>query len=326
MRYARMLVSLTPALVCAHADFTAAAAAAGYPSKSIRLISPYPPGGGNDYVARVIAPRLAEKVQQSVIIDNRGGAHGIIATELTAKSAPDGHTMLLAGTGHAFNPIYYGKLPYDSDRDFAPVTLAAIAPNVLALHPSVAAASVRDLIAFARTNPRRLHFGSAGAGGNTHLAGELFRLRADIDIVHIPYRGTGPALTAVVSGEVQMLFSTLPPVLPQVRAGRLKALAVTGAKRSMAVPDVPTVAESGLAGYEALGWWGIVVPARTPRETIMALNATLVGVLTADDTQILFSREGIEAVGNSSEQYAAHLKAEKQKWLPVIKAANIKVE
>ena len=329
MQHTAMHLPLVLLLLCTHAEFAAGAAAGvagGYPHKPIRFISPYPPGGGNDFVARVIAPRLAERFQQQVVIDNRGGAHGIIATDITAKSPPDGHTMLFAGTGHAFNPIFYGKLPYDTEKDFAPVSLAAIAPNVLVLHPLVAAASVRELIALARANPRRLHFGSAGAGGNSHLAGELFRLRADIEITHVPYRGTGPASTAVLAGEVQMLFSTLAPLLPQVRAGRLRALAVTGATRSAAMPEVPTIAESGLAGYEALGWWGVLVPAGTPKGIITTLNAALVNVLHADDTRTQLFREGIEAVGSSPEQYGAHLRAEGLKWAPVIKAANVHIE
>jgi tripartite-type tricarboxylate transporter receptor subunit TctC len=241
----------------------ASAAEENYPGRPIRFILPYPPGGGNDFVARVIAVRLAQNIRQQVVIDNRGGAHGIIATELTAKAPPDGYTILLGGTGHAINPYMY-KLPYDTEKDFAPISLAAVAPNILVLHPSVAAASVRELIALAKANPRLLHYGSAGGGGSSHVAGELFKMYADIALMHVTYRGTGPATTALLAGEVQMMFSTLPPALPQMRAGKLRALAVTGARRSSVAPEVPTIAESGLPGYEAIGWWGILAPGETP--------------------------------------------------------------
>jgi tripartite-type tricarboxylate transporter receptor subunit TctC len=311
------------ALLAAGAD---AAAAETYPARPIRFILPYPPGGGNDFVARVIAVRLAENIRQQVVVDNRGGAHGIIATELTAKAPPDGYTIFLGGTGHAINPYMYNKLPYDSEKDFAPISLAAVAPNILVLHPSVTAVSVRDLIALARANPQRLHYGSAGGGGNSHLAGELFRLQAEVDIVHIPYRGTGPAATALLSGEVQMMFSTLPPVLQHVRAGRLRALAVTGARRSAAAPEVPTIAESGLPGYEASGWWGILAPGKTPPGIVSALNAEILKVLKSDEAKTQLSREGVEAAGGSPAQFAAHIRSEGRKWAAVIKAANLKGE
>jgi tripartite-type tricarboxylate transporter receptor subunit TctC len=323
---ARVIRRLVFALLYTHACAAQAAEPAGYPHKPIRFIVPYPPGGGNDFVARVIAPRLAEKLRQPVVIDNRGGAHGIIATDITAKSPPDGHTILLGGTGHAINPVVYGKLPYDSDKDFAPVSLAAVAPNLLVLHPSVAATSARELIALAKARPQQLHYGSVGGGGNSHLAAELFRLRAQIEIVHVAYRGTGPAAMALLAGEVQMMFSTMPPVLAQVRAGRLRALAVTGARRAAAVPDVPTVAESGLAGYEATGWWGILAPAGTPQNIVTALNAAVVTILNTDNARAQLLNEGIEAAGGSPQQFAAHIQAERRKWAAVIREANITVE
>jgi tripartite-type tricarboxylate transporter receptor subunit TctC len=305
---------------------SAAWAAENYPARPIRFILPYPPGGGNDFVARVLATRLAETIRQQVVIDNRGGAHGIIATELTAKAPPDGYTIFMAGTGHAINPYMYKKLPYDSVKDFAPVSLAAVAPNVLVLHPSVPAASVRELIALAKAKPGVLSFGSSGGGGNTHLAGELLKLLADINIVHVPYRGTGPAVTALLSGEVQMMFSTLPPVLAQIRAGRLRALAVTGAKRAAAAPELPTIAESGVPNYEAAGWWGVLMPGKTPPAIVMALNAEIVKVLSADATKAQLARDGIEAAPSTPEQFAAHMRAEGLKWAAVIKAANIQSE
>ena len=303
-----------------------AAGAENYPVKSIRFILPYPPGGGNDFVARVIALRLAENIRQQVVIDNRGGAHGIIATELTAKAPPDGYTMFLGGTGHAINPYMYRNLPYDSVKDFAPVSLAAVAPNILVLHPSVPAASVRDLIALARKNPQSLHYGSAGGGGNSHLAGELLKLLADIEIVHVPYRGTGPASTALLAGEVQMMFATLPPVLQHMRAGKVRGIAVTGDRRAAVVPDVPTIAESGLPAYEASGWWGILTPGKTKPAIVSALNAEIVKVLNAEATRAQLAREGIEAAGSSPAQFAAHIRAEGLKWSAVIKAANIQAE
>jgi tripartite-type tricarboxylate transporter receptor subunit TctC len=303
-----------------------AAVSDAYPSKPIRFIVPYPPGGGNDFVARVIAPKLSEAFGQPVVIDNRGGAHGIIAAEITAKAPGDGHTILLGGTGHALNPIIYSKLPYDTERDFAPVGLAAISPNMLVLHPSVAAASIKELIALAKAKPGQLHFGSSGGGGNTHLAGELFKMRTGSDIVHVPYKGTGPASTALLSGEVQMIFSSLPPALPQVRAGKLRAIAVTGLRRSAAAPEVPTIAESGVPGYEALGWWGIVVPGKTPRITITTLSATLARVLKGEEAKAQLFKEGIEAVGSTPEFFAAHLSTEQQKWTKVIKEGKLKIE
>ena len=313
--------------LCFAAHWPAGAdAAENYPARPIRFILPYPPGGGNDFVGRVIAVRLAEKIRQQVVVDNRGGAHGIIATDLTAKSPPDGYTILLGGTGHAFNPYMYNKLPYDTEKDFAPIILAAIAPNVLVLHPAVAAASIKELIALARANPQRLHFGSAGSGGNSHLAGELFRMQAAIELVHVPYRGTAPAATALLAGEVQMMFSTLPPVLQHVRATKLRAIAVTGAKRSAALQDVPTIAESGLPGYEATGWWGILAPGKTPPGIVSTLNAEIVKVLNSDETKAQLNREGVEAGGGTPAQFAAHIRSEGRKWAPVIKAANIKGE
>jgi tripartite-type tricarboxylate transporter receptor subunit TctC len=301
-------------------------AADSYPARPLRFILPYPPGGGNDFVARVLANKLAESIRQQVVIDNRGGAHGIIATELTAKAPPDGYTIFMCGTGHAFNPYMYKKLPYDSEKDFAPVSLVAVAPNVLVLHPSVPATSVRELIALAKAKPASLTFGSSGGGGNTHLAGELLKLLADIDIVHVPYRGTGPAVTALLSGEVQMMFSTLPPVLPQIRAGRLRALAVTGAKRTAAAPALPTMAEAAVFNYEASGWWGVLMPGKTPPAIVMALNAEIVKVLSADATKTQLARDGIEAAPSTPAQFSAHMRAEGSKWAAVIKAANIQGE
>jgi tripartite-type tricarboxylate transporter receptor subunit TctC len=322
----RVYLRLSAASLLLLSIATLAGAAENYPSRPIRFILPYPPGGGNDFVARVIAAKLAEKIRQQVVIDNRGGAHGIIATELTAKAPPDGYTIFMCGTGHALNPIMYRKLPYDSDKDFAPVSLAAVAPNILVVHPSVPATSVRELIALAKANPQSLRFGSAGGGGNSHLAGELLKQLAQIDVVHVPYRGTGPAATALLAGEVQMMFSTLPPVLTQMRAGKVRALAVTGAKRTAAAPEVPTIAESGLPGYEATGWWGILMPGKTPPAIVAALNADVVKVLNAESTKTQLAREGIEAAGGTAAQFAAHMRAEGLKWGPIIKAANIQSE
>ena len=320
MNGARFTIALLALAVCG------AAIAETYPARPLRFILPYPPGGGNDFVARVVAAKLAEAIRQQVVIDNRGGAHGIIATELTAKAPPDGYTIFMCGTGHALNPYMYKKLPYDSEKDFAPVSLAAVAPNILVLHPSVPATSVRELIALAKAKPGTLSFGSAGGGGNSHLAGELLKQLADINIVHVPYRGTGPAATALLSGEVQMMFSTLPPVLAQIRAGRVRALAVTGARRTAAAPEVPTIAESGLPGYEATGWWGILMPGKTPPGIVAALNAEIVKVLSADSTKAQLTREGIEAAPSTPAQFAAHIRGEGLKWAPIIKAANIQGE
>jgi len=297
-----------------------------YPNKPLRFIVPYPPGGGNDFIARVIAVRLGDVLRQQVIVDNRAGAHGIIATELTAKAPPDGHTFMLSGTGHAINPVIYKNLPYDSERDFSAVTLAAVAPNLLVIHPAVAATTVRELIGLAKANPRQLNFASVGAGGNSHLAGELFKLRANVEIMHVPYRGTGPASTALLAGEVQMIFSTLPPALSQVRIGKLRAIALTSSNRSTVLPDIPTISESGLPGYEATGWWGVLAPANTPKVIVLALNTALLKVLRSEDTKVYLFKEGIEAAGGTPEQFKAHILSERQKWAKVIQDAKLKLD
>jgi tripartite-type tricarboxylate transporter receptor subunit TctC len=274
----------------------------------------------------VISARLAEIFRQPVVIDNRGGAHGIIAAELTAKAPPDGHTLLMAGTGHSLNPLIYSKLPYDSERDFVPVSLAAVAPNILVVHPSVPATTVKELIAIARPGGTPLHFGSSGSGGNTHLAGELFKLRTGANIEHVPYRGTGPAVTALLAGEMQLMFSTLPPALPQVRAGKLRPLGMTSLKRSAVAPEVPTIAESGVPGYESVGYWGVVVPGKTPPAIVATLQAAIAKGLKTDEARTQLAREGIEAVGGGSADYAAFLKAEQRKWAKLIKDVNLKLE
>jgi tripartite-type tricarboxylate transporter receptor subunit TctC len=298
-------------------------AAENYPARPIRFILPYPPGGGNDFIARVLATKLAESISQQVVIDNRGGAHGIIATELTAKAPPDGYTIFMAGTGHAINPYMYKKLPYDSVKDFAPVSLAAVAPNILVLHPSVPAASIRELIALAKAKPATLSFGSAGGGGNTHLAGELLKLLADINIVHVPYRGTGPAVNDLLGGQINMLFAPAQVVTQHIAAGKLRMIGTTGAERSSLFPDFPTIAETGLPGYSSLGWFGMFAPAATPRLIVEKVSADVGKVLALPEARQRLVEVGAEPAPNTPNVFAAFVKQDIVKWLDLARRAGI---
>lgn len=303
----------------------ATAAAQQYPTRPIRFIVPYAPGGGTDIVARMVAQSMSEGLGQQVAVDNRGGASGIVGTEIAAKSPPDGYTLLMGTTGSiALNLSLYSKLPYDPQRDFAPVSLVSIAPHLLAVHPSVPFKSVKELIAYAKANPGRLTFSSAG--GSSLMSGEMLKVMANIDMLHVAYRGVGPAAIAAVTGEVSLAFSDVIVLLPHVKAGKLRALAVTGAKRSPAVPDLPTVAEAGLPGYESGVWYGVLVPAKTPDAIIARLNSEVVKATQNPSLRGKLLAEGSTIVGGSPEQFGEYIRQEQQRWARIVKAAKIEVK
>jgi len=318
----RMLAAV---IACAAAALAAGTAAQDYPTKPIRMIVGFAPGGGTDATARPIALKLGDLLGQQVIVDNRPGAGGNIATDIVAKSNPDGYTVLM-GTIAALsiNPSLYSKLPFDPDKDFAPVTQAVDSTNVLSLHPSVPASSVKELIALAKT--KSLSFGSSGVGGTGHLAGELFNVMAGTKLVHIPYKGGGPAMIDLVGGQVQVVFATGASAVPQIRSGKIKGLAVTTLKRSALMPELPTIAESGLAGYDANNWYGVLVPAKTPRAIVTRLNKEIVKVLNMPDVKTILFNQGLDAAPTTPEAFGAYIKSERVKWAKVIKAAGIKAE
>ena len=319
-------VSITAALL----SCTLAALAqtdAGYPSKPIRMIVPSAPGSGPDIMARAIGQKLTESLAQPIVIDDKPGAGGIIGSEAAAKSAPDGYTLIMANAGsHAVNASLYAKLPYDPIRDFAPVTLVAMAPNILIVHPALPARTAKELIALAKERPGELTFGSGGNGSTAHLSGEMFRTMAGINIIHIPFKGSPAAVIGVIAGQIAMAFPNIPPALPHVRSGKLKALAVTTARRSGAVPDLPTIAESGLPGYEATAWFGVLAPAGTPLAIIAILNAAIVKSVHTRDMRERLAAEGAEAVGNSPGQFAQIIRSDIAKWATVVKASGAKPE
>jgi tripartite-type tricarboxylate transporter receptor subunit TctC len=304
-----------------------AQSAADYPSRSIRLIVPFAPGGGNDNVARVVGRRLGEILGQAVVVENRAGAGGTIGAETAARAAPDGYTLFLGGVGsHAINPNLQKNLPYDPIKDFSPVALLAQAPLVLVTHPRLKVHTVQELVAMARAQPGKLNYASNGTGSSSHLAAAMFASMADIDMVHVPYKGLSPALTDLISGEVPVMFSSVVAILPHIRNGTLIALGTTGSKRLAALPDVPTIAESGLAGYETSSWYGILAPAHTPPEIVQKLNAALNQALQAPEIRASLAQEGAEPVGGTPEAFGDHIKREKERLGAVIVKAGIKAE
>ena len=298
-----------------------------YPSKPLRFVVPFAAGGGRDLVARTVAAKLTETLGQTVVVDNRAGAAGTIGTDVVAKSPPDGHTLLLGSSGPlAINPTLYAKLPYDAARDFAPVSLVTVMPFVLVVHPTLPVKSVKELIALAKARPNQLNYGSPGSGSTTHLANELLKSMTGIGIVHVPYKGVAPAATDLISGQVQMMSGDLSTLLPHVRSGRMRALAVTGAKRSTLLPQVPTVAEAGVEGYEASGWFGVLVPAATPPAIVERLNSAIAKGLAAPDARERLGALGGEVVGGTPEQFAAHVRGESAKWSKLIKALGLRAD
>jgi len=297
-----------------------------YPTKPIRIIVTYPAGGGADAMARLIAPKLGEALGQPVLVENRGGASGTIAAELVAKSAPDGATLMLAATAFAVNHSLYPKLPYDPEKSFAPITLLALFPNIVVVHPSYPVSSVRELIAKIKAEPGKIAFASSGNGSAQHLAAELFRQRAGLDMVHVPYKGGGPALIDVMGGQVPIYFANMASALPHVKNGKLKALAVTGAQRSSAAPELPTVAESGMPGYQVYEWNAIFAPAGTPPAIINRLQAEIAKVVRIPEVRERMLALGGEIVASSPADLAAWVREQSASWSRVVKAGNIKLE
>ena len=303
------------------------AVANDYPNKAIRLIMPYPIGGSIDIAGRMVAQRLADNLGQAVVVDNRTGAGGIVGTETGARAAPDGYTVLMGGTGTlALSPSLQKNLPYDPNKDFTPVTLLVTIPYVVVVQPSFKAANIRELIALAKAKPNEINYGSGGSGSAPHLAAELFKTMADVRITHVPYKGSTPAITDTMSGQVQLTFTGIPSVMTQMKAGRLRPIGVTSLKRTAALPEVPTIAESGVPGYEVNPWFGVLLPARTPQPLVSRLNAEILKVLQLPATRERFAAEGFEAVGNTPAQFATYIKAEQIKWGKVIKDAGIKAD
>ncbi len=300
--------------------------AQNYPIKPIRLIIPFAPGGGTDLTARAIAMKLTEAWGHTVVPDNRAGANGTIAVDIATKSPPDGYTLTMISSSHSVNSSLYKSLPYDLVRDLAPITQATSQPYALVIHPSVQAKSVKELIALAKAKPDTMTYGSSGLGGLSHLSGALFSSLAGIKLIHVPYKGGNPALNDVVGGQIQMLFSTLLQADTQLKAGRVRALAVTTKKRSPAAPELPTMQEAGVAGYEVAGWYGVLAPAKTPRPIIDKLNTEIVRILHSPDVQNRLAADGSEAVGSTPEQFGNHIKSEVAKWGKVIREAGIKAE
>ncbi len=300
--------------------------AQSYPTKPIRMIVAYPPGGGTDIVGRMMAQKLSENLAQTVVIDNRGGAAGSIGSEIVAKSAPDGYTILMGNVApNAINVSLYAKLGYDPVRDFEPVSLVASTPNILVVHPTLAVKTVSDLIALAKAKPGTLNYPSAGLGSSSHLAGELLDSIAGVKMVHIPYKGGGPALTDLLGGQMQLMFATMPAAMPHVRSGKLRAVAVTSAKRSQAMPELPTIGET-LKGYEASTWYGVLAPARTPRPIVTKLHGEIVKILGVAETRDKLLLQGFEPVGGTPAEFGAYIKSEIEKWGKVVKAAGIRAE
>ena len=321
-----MIVLLRIALACV-AGLSFSALAQQYPAKPVRMVVPFPAGGPTDIVGRTIGQKLNDTLGQPVIIDNRAGAGGVIGTEHVAKSPPDGYTLLLGSiSGLAVAMSLYPNRGYDSLRDFAPVTQAVTVTNILVVHPSLPVRNVRELLALARAKPGALNYASSGSGTVTHLAGELFKTLGRVNIVHVPFKGGAPALTALMSGEVQMSYENSLIVVPHIKAGKLHALAVTGVQRSKLMPELPTIAEGGLPGYAASGWYGFVVPAAVSKEIVGRLNADIARILRMPDVVERLSGQGAEPVGDTAEQFGAFIRSEIEKWTGLVKTANMKAD
>ena len=319
---------LRQALVIA-AAITLSPAAFGqdrYPERPIRFIVPYAPGGGTDLTTRLIAQRLSERFGRQVVVDNRPGGAGNIGVELAARSAPDGYTLLMAGLSFAVNVGLFSNLNFDPVADFDAVSLVATVPLVVVVHPSVPARSIRELIALAKAKPGQLNYASGGIGTANHVAGELFKYMAKVDIVHVPYKGGGPALADVVGGQVQLLFNTMTSTTGYVKSGKLRGLAVTGASRTPELPELPTVAEAGLPGFEVSAWFGVMVPAKTPPAIVRRLNEEIVRVTRSPEAREQLTAQGAEPVGSTPQEFAAHVRGEIDKWTKVSRAAGLRAE
>ena len=302
------------------------AADAKFPTKPVRIVVPFPAGGPSDILTRLMQPKLADMWGQQVIVDNRPGGGTVIGTDVVAKSPPDGHTVAMIYTGHATNPGLHKALPYDTLRDFSAVTLGTTLPLILATHPSIPASSVKTLIALAKAKPRELAYATSGNGSTGHLAGEMFKSVTRIDLMHVPYRGSQPAITDTLGGQVAMTFDGLPAGLPYVKAGRLKGIALTSLARSPQLPEVPTIAESGYSGFEAVAWFGVIAPSKTPRSVITQMSADMVKALQMPDVRNKLVEMGYTPVANTPEQFEQFIRAEIAKWGKVIKEAGIQLD
>ena len=300
--------------------------AQAYPARPVRIIVPYPPGGATDVMARTVAQKLNESWQQAVVVENKPGASGSVGSEIVAKSVPDGYTLLVQGTQHAINLSLYKQLPYDTLRDFVPINYIASAPFLLVLHPSVPANTVAELIAYIKARPGGLNYGSSGVGGGAHLAGEIFKTAAGVQLTHIPYKGAAPAMADLLGGQVTMVFDPIPTSITQVRAGRLKALAITSAKRSALMPELPTVAESGLPGFDVSAWFGLYGPAAMPKDIAIKLNAEVNRILQLPEVKEKFAGLGAESMIMNTDQFALHLRAEIAKFARAIKDSGATAE
>jgi tripartite-type tricarboxylate transporter receptor subunit TctC len=305
----------------------AAAQGASYPTKPVRLVVPFPAGGTTDILARAVAQKLSETWGQQVIVDNRPGAGGNIGSELVAKAPPDGYTLLMGTVGtHAINPSLYAKMPYNHVKDFTPVILVAGVPNVLVVNPSLPVNSVQELIAYGKANPNKLNFASSGNGTSIHLSGELFKTMTGVQMTHVPYKGSAPALTDLIGGQVQLMFDNPPSSLQFIKAGKLRALAVTSLARSQALPDVPTLAESGLPGFEASSWFGVLAPAGTPADIVAKLNGAVAAWLASPAAKEHLAAQGAIAAGGSPDAFVKHIADESAKWAKVVKASGAHVD
>jgi tripartite-type tricarboxylate transporter receptor subunit TctC len=313
------------ALACA--PHPALSAEGAYPSRPIRIVDAFPPGGPSDLVARSINQKLSESLGQTVVVDNRGGASGALGCDLVAKATPDGYTLLIGPSGAlTIQPTLNPKLPYDPQRDFVAISQLTNGPQIIAVHPSVAAKSVQELITLARAKPGQLNYASGGGGTANHIAVEAMKLAAGVNIVHVPYKGTGPALTGVLTGEAQMIIASLLATLPHARSGKLRALAVTTTTRSAALPEVPTASESGLPKFETSSWHGMLAPAKTPRAIVTKLHAEFVKVMNQPEVKERLNSQGLDVVASTPDQFAAHIKSETTKYARVIKQIGLKAE
>lgn len=318
MAYTLLMLALSAATAAAHAQ--------GYPARPIRLVVGFTPGGGVDINARLLASKLSEYFGQQVLVDNRPGAGTNIANEHVAKSPPDGYTLLVNTAAVAINMSLYKKLPFDTLRDFVPVSVFSMSPNILVMHPSVPVKNVKELVALARSKPGKLNFSSAGSGTTQHLSGELFKLRTKTDIVHVPYKGSAPSLTALIGGEVDLSFANIPAIFQHVKAGRLRPLATTGPQRAELMPEVPTMRESGVNGVEVVVWYGVLAPANTPRDIVSTLSGAVIKATRSPDIKQRLLDQGAEPVGNTPEEFAKLLREEVAKWAEVVKVSGAKVD
>jgi len=308
------------------AAVSAAASAQGYPTKTIRLIVPFPAGGPTDIIARMVGQKLTDSMGQAVVIDNRGGSGGNIGADIVAKSAPDGYTLLMAIVSHAINPSLYSKLPFDPVKDFSPITRTGAATIIFVASPSIGAKTIKDLIALAKAKPRELNFGSPGSGTPHHLAGELLKTTAGIDLIHIPYKGAAPAVADLLGGQVHTVFVSLPAALPHVKSGKLIGLGITSPGRSAVAPELPTFAEQGLGGYALENWYGLLAPARTPTDIIVKLNRETVKALQMADVKERLTGLGFETRTSTPDEFAVYIKSEIVKWAAIVKASGAKVD